>query len=136
MITPIINYLAVLIAAVASMVLGALWYSPLLFGKVFMKLSKMSEKDCKNANMTRSYALAFVGSLVTAFVLAHFVDYLEVSSFSGAFMAAFWIWLGFFVTTSMSSVLWEGKPWTLYFINIGHSLVSLVVMASIVGLWP
>lgn len=135
MITPDINYLAVLVAAVAGMIVGALWYSPLLFGKIWMKASKLSEKDMKKAHMGRAYALAFLGSLVTAYVLAHFVDYLEVSTVGGALTAAFWIWLGFFVTTSLSSVLWEGKPWSLYVLNIAHYLVSLSVMAVILGLW-
>lgn len=135
MITPTVNYLAVFMAAVASMILGALWYSPLLFGKVWMHASKMSEKDIKKANMGKAYGLTFIASLLTAYILAHFVDYLEASTLSLGFIAAFWIWLGFYTTSSLDSVLWENKSWTLYIINIAYRLLSLVVMASILVLW-
>jgi len=92
-------------------------------------------KKGNKAEMYKSYIIAFATSLVTAYVLAHFVDYLEATSFTGAFLTAFWIWLGFFVTTQMGSVLWEKKSWTLYILNIAYSLVSLMVMAIIVALW-
>ena len=88
MITPTINYLAVFVAAVATMVLGSLWYSPMLFGKIFMKECKMSEKDKKNGmkGMTSNYIIMFGTALVTAYILAHFVDYVEATSVSAALM--------------------------------------------------
>ena len=44
-----VNYLAVLVAAIVSMVIGGLWYSPLLFGNVWMKLSGITQKDVEKA---------------------------------------------------------------------------------------
>ncbi len=100
-----------------------------------MHASKISEKDIKKADMNKAYALMFATTLVTSYILAHFIDYLEATTISGAFLAAFWIWLGFYVTTAMSSVLWEGKSWTVYAINIAHYFISLAVMAIILALW-
>lgn len=132
-----INYLAVLVAAVASMVLGFLWYGP-LFGKAWMKLRNLDEKKLKAAKqkgMGKTYLLAFLTTLIMSYVLAHFVDYVEARTIMDGIVLAFWLWLGFFATMQFSSVLWEGKPVKLYLISTLHYLVALAVMASILVVW-
>lgn len=134
-----INYLAVLVAALASIVLGSLWYSPVLFGKEWMKLSKITEKDVaaakKKGGMWKYYLGAFVASLVTAYILAHFVDYAGATTIIGGLQLGFWVWLGFIVTTLLSSVLWEGKPVKLYLISIGYYLVLFLLMGALLAAW-
>jgi hypothetical protein len=135
---PIINYLAVLVAAIASIVLGFLWYGP-LFGKQWIKLmnfDKKKMKEAKNKSMGKTYVVMTIGTLITSYVLAHFVDYLDASNIAGALQAAFWIWLGFVATVMLSTVLWEGKSWKLYSLNSAYWLVNLAVMASILTIWP
>ena len=64
---PAINYLAVLVSAIIGMIIGALWYSPLLFGKLWMKLSGMTEKqlnEAKKKGMGKMYLVAFIGVLL------------------------------------------------------------------------
>lgn len=138
MVQLVINYVAVLVAAIVSMVLGALWYSPLLFAKPWMRLSQMTEQKIKQAKkgMTLAYVLAFLGCFVTAFVLAHFVDYTQATTFAMGMQTGFWIWLGFLATTTLSMVLWEGKSWALWVLNNGHLLVNLLVMGGILAVWP
>ena len=109
---PVINSLAVLVAAIVSMAIGALWYSPLLFAKQWMRLSGMTDtkiKQAKAKGMAGSYLLAFAGCLVTAYVLAHVVDYTDATSFALGIQTGFWIWLGFSATTTLRTVLEEGK---------------------------
>ena len=132
-----INFLAVLVAAIAAIVLGFLWYGP-LFGKTWIKLMGMDKKKMdKNMKkkMTKSYVILVITTLVTSYVLAHFVKYLG-TTVSDALQTAFWIWLGFVATIQIGIVLWEGKPWKLYLINASHQLVNLAVMATILALWP
>ncbi|MBI2079795.1 DUF1761 domain-containing protein [Candidatus Micrarchaeota archaeon] len=129
-----INYLAVVGAAVLSMVLGMLWYGP-LFGKKWMGLMGYSEKNMPKGNMGQMYILAFVGALVMAYVLSHFVDYAEAKTLVEGAMVGFWVWLGFMATLMLGSVLWEGKPWELYFLNAGHKLVEVVVIAVLLTMW-
>ena len=134
---PVINYVAVLAAAIASIVLGFLWYGP-LFGKQWIALMNFDKKkmsEMKNKGMGKIYTIMIVGTLATSFVLAHFVDYLDATNIAGALQAAFWIWLGFVATVILGSVLWEGKPWKLYFLNAAYWLVNLAVMAAILALW-
>ena len=134
---PVINYLAVLAAAVAYIVLGFLWYGP-LFGKQWIKLMNFDKKkmsEMKNKGMGKTYVIMVVGTLVTSYVLAHFVDYLDAANVAGALTAAFWIWLGFVAPVQLGMVLWEGKPWKLYFLNAAYYLVNLAVMATILAVW-
>lgn len=133
-----INYLAVLVAAVAGMILGALWFSPLLFGNLWVKLNGMTAaqlEESKKKGMAKSYLLAFVGELVTAYVLAHIVDYAGVVTVTQGLQAGFWIWLGFVATTTLGAVLWEGKSPKLYALINGHALLNLLLMGVILAVW-
>ena len=136
-----INYLAVGGAAIASMVIGFLWYGP-LFGKMWMALSGITQEQIaasKKKGMTKQYALMFVGSLVMAYVLAHALvfasAYLKTSGVSAGLMAGFWNWLGFVAPVTLGSVLWEGKSPKLWILNNGYYLVSLLLMGVILALW-
>ncbi len=131
---PEVNYLAVLVAAIASMVVGSLWYSPLLFGKVWMHLAGMHEHDAKKG-MGQAMMLQFIASLVTAYVLAHFMFYTNANMIVDGLQGAFWIWLGFVATSMMGDAIFAKKPWKLYFINSFHYLASLLVMGAIIAAW-
>ncbi|MEK7542332.1 MAG: DUF1761 domain-containing protein [Patescibacteria group bacterium] len=136
-----INYLAVLVAAAASMVLGFVWYGP-LFGKMWMKLSGITQEKIdasKKSGMNKTYALALVGSLVMAYVLAHALvfasSYFKISGVQAGLMVGFWNWLGFIAPVTLGAVLWEGKPVKLWFLNNGYYLVSLLIMGVILAVW-
>ena len=136
MVQPDINYLAVLVSAIAAMVIGALWYSPLLFGKKWMELMGV-KPDMNNPEMKkkaqRGYVIMFLAVLLMAYVLAHFVDYAGATDWMGGLQLGFWVWLGFNAPVMIGSVLWENKPFSLYLINTGYYLVSFVVMAVILA---
>lgn len=126
-----INYLAVLVAAVAAFVIGWVWYGP-LFGKMWAKEKGMMP----DASMGMwSMVGEFVAQLVTAYVLAHFVAMLVVEDVSMALQLAFWTWLGFYATMLVGPVLWEKGSWTVYAIAASRALVSLAAMAVILALW-
>ena len=133
-----INYLAVVISALVAFIVGGFWYSPILFGNAWMKSSGMSEKDMKKAKrkgMSKMYFIGFLMSLITAYILAHFVQYVGAATFSDALGLAYWIWLGFIAPVSLGVVLWEGKPFKFYIINVAYQLVSLALMAEILTFW-
>ena len=70
-----------------------------------------------------------------AYVLAHFIDYVEATTVVAGMTAGFWLWMGFIATVKLGGVLWEGKPWTLYGLDVAYYLVSLLVMSSILAVW-
>ncbi len=135
---PSINLLAVLVAAVVHIVLGFLWYGP-VFGKTWMGLMGLNQKDLekkkKDAHMGKSYAIMIIGTLVMSYVLAHFVDYTDATTFLLGMQAGFWIWLGFVAPVTLSSVLWEGKSWKLYLLNNAYNLLGLVIAGGILAAW-
>ena len=139
--TPVINYLAVLVAAIASIVIGFVWYGP-LFGKPWMKIMGMSKESMdktKQKEMMKSYLLMTIGSLVTAYVLAHTTEfamaYTRTYGVTGGLMSGFWTWLGFMAPLHMHDQLWGGKPWKLFMITAGYSLVNMLVMGMILATW-
>ena len=133
-----VNYLAVLVSAIVSFIIGGLWYSPLLFGNAWMKSGGFSEKNIEKAKkkgMGKLYFITFIASLLMAFVLSHFVQYLTAQTFSEGMQAGFWIWLGFIVPVLLGGVLWEGKSLKFYLINIAYWLVNLIIIGGLLAVW-
>ena len=133
---PNVNYLAVLVAAIASMVVGFLWYGP-LFGNMWKQLMNITDKDMKKMKMSprTSMILGFITTLVISCTLAYFFIYMNISGIADALTAAFLVWIGFVATVQVGAVLWENKPWKLFFLNTAHNLISLAVMAVILAVW-
>jgi hypothetical protein len=131
-----INYWAVLGAAVASFVIGMLWYGP-LFGKQWMKLAGITPASMKKMKMTpaRAMTFGFIATLVTAYVLSNFVNVLGIMTWTAAAQFAFWAWLGLVAPVQFGAYLWEGKPLKLFVLNTAHNLVVLIVMSGIVAVW-
>jgi len=132
-----VNYLAVLVAAVAVFVLGWLWYSPLLFYKPWMRLRGMDPAAAMaNAKMPGGKLLIeFARCLVLAYVIARFVALLGVSTWLGAVHFGLSLWIGFPVILLTGSVLWENIPWKVAAIHAGDWLVKLLVIPIIVSVW-
>lgn len=134
-----VNYVAVFMAGVVSMVVGFLWYSPFFFGKPWMKLMGLNAKDMKEAQkkMGPMYALSFAVTLVTAVVLYHVMTYSGAYNHYDKMMLAlstgFWVWVGFVAPVQVTEVIFGGKKWNLFFINTGYQLVSLVAMALVLA---
>ena len=129
-----VNYVAILVSAVLAMVVGAVWYGP-LFGKMWMKLSGMKMEDAKKTDMSKAYGLTFVGWLLVAFVLAHFVQYTDSMTFADGAMTAFWAWLGFALPTAIGTTVFEGKPMQLLLLNKCHDLTAMLLMGGILTVW-
>lgn len=132
-----VSYLAVLMAAVAAYAVGALWHSPAGFGKYWMRLMGLTSDDMKRMPLTATQAmiLGFFVTLLTAFVLAYFMSLLGVTDAYAALTLGFWVWLGFLAPTLANGWLWEGKSVNLFFFNAAYALVSIEVMALVLGLW-
>jgi hypothetical protein len=136
-----INYLAVLSAAVLSMVIGSVWYGP-LFGKAWMKEIGMKPQKMTEAvkkKMMNQYGMMFVGSLVMAWVLANAIvfssSYMQMQGASAGAMSGFFNWLGFVAPVTLSAVLFEGKSWKMWCINNGYYLITLVAMGKLLAMW-
>ena len=134
-----VNNWAILLAAVSSMVVGSVWYMPAVFGNAWMKLSKAKmDRNMAPAKMAWMYGSVFVASLFTAYILAH-VTFLANKFFGNSFLqdalsTAFWLWLGFTAARLYVHDVFEARRKQLTILNAAHELVTVLVMALIIGL--
>ena len=129
--------LEVLAAGATSMAIGALWYSPVFFGNVWIHLMGFTAEymQKQKKSMWIKYIVAFGGALLMAYVFAYLIQFTNSFTLKSGAQAGFWIWLGFFATNGLGVILWEGRKSELYLINSAHQLISMVVMGMILAVW-
>jgi len=136
-----VNLWSVLVAAIATMILGFLWYSPLLFARPWMVAMGYDPEDKAKMDEMRksagkSYGIAFVASLVAAFILGKIIDVTTVDSALYEMKIDFAMWLGFVTTVQLTAKLFGNQPTKLYLINTGYQLVCYLAMGAILAVWP
>ena len=128
-----VNYWAILVAALSSFAVGALWYAPFLTGKAWQKETGLSDEKLKNANMGKTFGLSFVLSVIISFGMAMFFGGeadLETGAMWGAMSALF------FVIPSLGiNDLFEHRPLKLFLINAGYNLIIYTIIGSVLGAW-
>lgn len=136
-----VNLFAVIVAAVVAMGLGFLWYSPYVLGNQWMKERGFTKDSLKNAQkeMGKLYALSFVVSLITAYVLAHVMTLSEAfyntPMVQTGLSTGFFMWLGFVMPVQVTSTIFSDKKnWRLFGIDTGYQLASLLVMGVVIGM--
>ena len=128
------NWVAIVVAAIAQFVIGWIWYGP-LFGKTWMSMMGMSQQSMGREGMGKTMVLTFIGSLVTAAVLSMLVGWMGAKTLGAGIAAGFWAWLGFVATVTLGGVLFAKMSWNLYILNNAYQLVSLAVMGAILARW-
>ena len=135
-----LNWLAILVAAISTMVLGFLWYSPLLFAKAWTREMGYDPTDKERMDEMRksagpAYAGSLVASLISAFTLALILHGMRAESLHFGMMASFHIWLGFVATVQFTGALFAKQSMKLFAINTGYQLVCFLAMGAILVLW-
>jgi hypothetical protein len=129
-----LNVWAVLAAAAANFVIGGMWYSPALFGKVWMRANGFTDADLRRGSPALIFGVSFVFCLIMAANLGAFLAGPETTlAFAvGAGTAAGlgWAALGLGVVA-----LFERRPWSYIVVNGGYLTVSFAVMGAILGAW-
>jgi len=136
-----LNWLAILVAGISTMVVGFLWYSPLLFAKAWMREMGYDPNDkARMEEMKKSagpaYGGSFLASLLSAFTLALILHGLRAEDLHTGLMLGFHVWLGFVATVQFTGALFAKQSMKLFAINAGYQLVCYLVMAVILTVWP
>ena len=139
MTVPAINYIAVVLATLSSMIVGFIWYTPRVFGKYWMKLAGI-EPTGTMTGAARPIIITVIVSFITAWVLAGATD-ISVHFYGGSFLGnavltAVILWAGFTAARFITHDVFDRRPWQLTALNIAHELVTIVIMAVIIGVWP
>lgn len=125
------NYTALLVAAVVSFIIGMLWYSPMLFGKAYMKATGHHEGGNKG-NMAMMMVLQFIFGLVQVRVLSWIFTTQTVVTMQHGLLTALMTWVGFVLITAWTAQLWDAKSsHTAMWISTLCNLVCILVSASI-----
>ena len=125
-----INYLAVVAAALSSFLIGGLWYSPILFAKAWMRETGLGEEELRQ-NVGRTFAIAFVLSLVIALDLAFFLGTeanVVWGMTAGALAGVGWVAASMGITHAF-----ERRSLSLTLIDGGYHAVAYTVMGAILG---
>ncbi len=129
-----VNYPAVGVSVLATILVGALWYSPLLFGSLWTEAHGYSQEQAR-AMAGRAFVVSLFCYSVMAFVLAMLLSYTGASTaLQGAFVG-FLVWIGFLAPLGLTSHMFSEKPLAIYLIDAGYQLVYAVVMGVILAAW-
>lgn len=133
-----INWLAVVLAVVVSMIAAGTWYRKSTFGPAWRQLTGISEKDSQKAGKT-PMILVLIANIITAVVLAAAISisaaFFKNDSVWLALTVGFASWLAFSATTLVTHNAFEQKAPKLTLINNGYQLLLFLVIALIIGLF-
>jgi len=133
-----VNLWALIAATVVNMIVGYIWYSPVLFAKPWSKLTgrKMNEMG----DGSTGYFVTTIAAFFQAFIMLHFVTYVAYfyptySSVSVGVLTATWAWLGFVAIPQAVNMVFAGTRKKLWAINTGYFLVVLVINGILLAGW-
>ncbi len=127
-----LNYLAILVAAISTFVLGGVWYAPFLFGNAWMKENNFTQDDLKDGS-ARIFGGAFILALLMAFNLAAFIG--TESDVTFGVFAGLAAGLGWVAFAMGITYLFERKSFRLWAINAGYHVIAFTIMGAILGIW-
>lgn len=138
-----INFWAVVVCAVLSMVIGSLWYGKFLFGKVWMEISgiditKISPEKVKEMQrqMFPLYLIQFLLSVLTLVIFAKYIHTMDnISGLSHGLL----VFSGFVMPVIAGQIMWSGKPrniaWKAFWVSSGYNFVLFLVYGFILSSW-
>ena len=132
-----VSYLAIVLAAVAGWIFGAIWYA--VFSTQWQLAAGITPGKMRQAQKTPAFYLpfviAFLALVVMAWILAGLIGHLGPGQFTvrnGVISGAF-CWLGFVITSMAVNNGFAGRDWRLLLIDGGHWLAVLLLMGAILG---
>ena len=135
-----VNWLAVVVCVIVSMISGSLWYNPRTFFPIWWKGIGKTGEPGMQGNMGMTWTLTILSSFVQAIAMSFMVDAMGslmtggVSATSGA-MTGFMLWLGFIAPTYLVNKLFAGHGLTVWAIEVGNHLLNFVLFGAILGAW-
>lgn len=127
------NYAAIVVAAVAYWLLGAVWYGA-LFSKPWMALEQVTEEQAKTAGFL-PYIVSFLLNLLIAYVLSQIIHWRNAYTAGRGAAVGVILWIGFIGPITYTTYMYEMRPKELFAINQFYPLAGMVLMGVILGAW-
>ena len=128
-----INYLAVLVAALAAYFFGALWYSSVLFGNTWLRAMGKSKEELPSP--TLPMLINFILTFITALGLALLIQGLGIVTFLDGILIGLIVAIAFILTNTLSEYLYTGASMKLFWIHAGYRVIYILIMGAILGVW-
>ncbi len=128
-----INWLSVIVSALAAFAIGGLWYSPVLFSKVWQREVKLSDEDIKDSNMAMIFGTTFVLNVIGAIALDMVIG--VESTFMSGLCTGLYVSIVWIATSFGINYLYTRKSFKLYLIDAFYYIVFFSVMGAILGAW-
>lgn len=126
--------LHVFVAAILNFVVGAIWYTPSLFGNVWMKEAGLNKSEMQKQSMTSAMVTSFICYLVTAFVLFRILQ-ISSDNLTDVASVVLMLWAGFIAAVRLSHFVYERKSFKLFLIVSLHDLTGMIAMALLFWFW-
>ncbi|MFZ2018627.1 MAG: DUF1761 domain-containing protein [Methyloceanibacter sp.] len=128
-----INYLAVIIAALAAFGLGAVWY--MVLAKPWVRATGKTEAELKKEGSGKAlpFIICLLALLVMAWMLAGLVGHIGNVTVRGGMISGAFVWTGFVITTMGVNHTFGGQKPMLTLIDGGYWLAVLVLMGAVIG---
>ena len=131
-----VNELAVFVAAILSVAVGSIWYSPLLFGKPWMRSAGLTVED-EELSTKEAMVVTVKGVLVQAVFFFVVAEFISVSQTALIPLTTLGVALATLLVSYMVSVVvWEGKSFTYLFIHAGYGTLALLGGIGVIAFWP
>lgn len=131
---PYINHLAVFVCALLSLVIGALWYSPLLFFKAWQRQTGLTDEQIAKAKPIKTYSLTLVLAWIISYNLAFFLGD-RVTNWQWGLIAGLLAGVGWAATMFVIISLFEQRSLKYMLINGGYITVYFGLIGFVLGIW-
>jgi hypothetical protein len=132
---PQLNYLAILSSAVIWWIIGALWYSPALFGNPWMAIVGVTPDMAASMGLVKMALVPLLGYFIACYVLAHAAAYAKATTAWSGVLVGFWNWLGLVAALMFVNNSFQFKPFELWLIDAGYHLIGLVIAGILIAVW-
>ncbi len=129
-----VNWLAVAVAAILSLVVGFVWYSKPVFLMPWLKGLEKDESFAQEANPI-TYVFALVSSFIEAVFVSFLLNTMGSTTLVSGLTAGFMIWLGFVFTTHWVNDGFSKRSFGFTLITSGYHLVMLLIMGALLSVW-
>ena len=131
-----INLVAIIVAVIANMAVGMIWFSPRVFGIVWMDLAGLTpEKIQKGGGPANAMLLALVMAIVTAVTLSILFVLMDIRTVQDGITVSLLLGIGLLATSQITHGTFENRPLKLTAITLSHEIVGYIVMGIVLALW-
>jgi hypothetical protein len=126
-----LNYWVIIITGFVAFFLSILWYSPLLFGKIWEQYRHAPNPEIPKWTMV----FAPLRELIASYVLAKLIVLLKLTNWEKTIVVFLLLWLAFHAVGMAGAILWDNMQWQLGVVHAGDWLMKMLFMGFVLTFW-